>query len=212
MKVEVYDSSGYEFKINIPTSVTEFDQLAKKEGAALTAAIDHEVYHGTLGEIRESLADLVEEVYGIKRREIGTGKFEEPDADGKKEEITKWEPVQMFLDRVAAEKGLTSVKPFQKEVDRLSAGGDKEVKFDPSVHERKGGPKKLAAKWTNMAGQFLTGAVNPKTQKPYDLAKFNAAAKKSLNREFTKTGDNEADTKTLAQLLKDWSEAQQVPG
>lgn len=210
MKPVEYDSSGYTFKIAVPETTSEFDQLAKREGACLTSAIDHEVYHGTLGEIREALADLVEETYKVERREIGTGKFEEE--DGKKVEILKWEPPMVFLERVAAEKGLAGPKPFQKEVDRLSVGGDKEVKFDPSVHERKSGPKQLAAKWLNMAGQFLTGAINPKTNKPYDLAKFNAAAQKSLGRTFTASGDKDADSKSLAQLLKDWSEAQQVPG
>lgn len=210
MKTVEYDSSGYTFKLSVPSTVAEFDQLAKRTDAALQNAIDHEVYHGTLGEIREALADLVEETYKVERREVGTGKFEEE--DGKKVEILKWEAPMVYLERVAAEKSFTSPKPFQKEVDRLSAGGDKEVKFDPSVHERKSGPKKLAAKWTNMAGQFLTGAVNPKTNKPYDLAKFNAAATKLLGRSFTATNDKDADTKSLAQLLKDWSEAQVVPG
>ena len=211
MKTVEYDSSGYTFKLSVPSTVAEFDQLAKRTDAALSNAIDHEVYHGTLGEIREALCDLVEEVYKVERREVGTGKFETND-DGTKTEVLKWEPAVVFLDRVAGEKSLPAVKPFQKEVDRLSAGGDKEVKFDPSVHERKSGPKKLAAKWTNMAGQFLTGAVNPKTNKPYDLTKFNAAATKQLGRSFTATNDKDADTKSLAQLLKDWSEAQVVPG
>lgn len=210
MKVVEYDSSGYTFKIAVPSTVEEYDQLAKRVGATLAAATDHEIYHGTLGEMREALADLVEEEYKVARREVGTGKFEEE--DGKKVEILKWESPQVYLDRVAAEKGLTTPKPFQKLVDRLSAGGDKEVKFDPSVHERKTGPKKLAAKWLTMAGAFLTGAPNPKTGKPYDLNKFNAAAEKLLGRKFTKTGNNDEDAKALGQLLKDWTEAQTVPG
>ena len=63
MKVVQYDSGGHKFNIAVPESVEEYDSLAKKVGACLDAAIDHEVYHGTLGDIRVS--------YGLSRDGVG---------------------------------------------------------------------------------------------------------------------------------------------
>ena len=157
MKVVQYDSGGHKFNINVPESVDEFDSLAKKVGACLEAAIDHEVYHGTLGDIRDAFATKVEEVHGIKRREIGTGVFE---GEGEaKAEVTKTEKNDVFLSRVAAEKNLTGEAPFQDIANMLSHGGAAEVKFDPSVRERKAPKAPVVAKWAiEQATKFLAEA------------------------------------------------------
>lgn len=190
MKVVQYDSSGHKFNINVPESTSEFDQLAKKEGACLEAAIDHEVYHGTLGDIRDAFAEAVAEEYGITRREIGTGTFEgEGDA---KTEVTTLEKIPVFLERVKAEKGLTRDAPFQDVADSLSAGGAKEVKFDPSVRERKAPKSPIIAKWAiEQATKFLASASDKAK------AKFITAAQ-AVGVELAITGDNDVDIKAFA--------------
>lgn len=169
MKNETYNSLGHKFNIAVPDSIAEFDQLAKKEGAALEAAITQEVYHSTLGDIRPAFVEAVAKAYGIEPREIGTGTFE-GEGDAKKE-ITKTEKPEVFLNRVAAEKGLVGDAPFQSIADTLSAGGAAEVKFDPSAKERKAPKPTTPPKWaTDGATKFLASATDEQK------AKFVASA------------------------------------
>lgn len=191
MKNETYDSVGHKFNIAVPETIDEFDGLAKKSGAALAAAIDQEVYHGTLGEIREKFAAEVEKTYGVSRREIGTGTFE---GEGEaKKEITKTEKLEVFLNRVAAEKGLTGDAPFQTVADTLSAGGANEVKFDPSAKERKAPKSPIVPK------RDIEGATNfLKVATEEQRAKFIAAAL-AVGTTVVYTGtDNAADITSFA--------------
>ena len=195
MKVVEYDSSGHKFKIAVPESVEEYDQLAKKQGACLDAAIDHEVYHGTLGDVRDSFAGLVGEHYSIPRRKIGTGVFEGEGDDRK--ETTVDEKDSVYLKRVAAEKELTGDAPFQSIADRLSHGGDKEVKFDPSVRERKTPtPPKPAKKDIEGATAFLAKASEKA------IASFIAHAKKVANFDVVHTGNSETDITAFARAAQ----------
>lgn len=197
MKVVQYDSGGHKFNINVPESVEEYDSLAKKQGACLEAAIDHEVYHGTLGDVRDRFAEEVGKKHGITRREIGTGVFEgEGDA---KVEVTKTEKNDVYLARVAAEKGLTGDAPFQDIADSLSAGGANEVKFDPSVRERKAPkPPTIAKKDIEEATKFLAESDEKRIQK------FIAHAKSKFNVDVVFTpGDNDANVKAFARASMD---------
>ena len=205
MKVVTYDSGGHKFNISVPESVEEYDALAKKQGACLEAAIDHEVYHGTLGDIRDGFAKAVGEHYNITQREIGTGVFEgEGDA---KVEVTKTEKNDVYLARVAAEKGLTGDAPFQHIADMLSAGGAKEVKFDPSVRERKAPkPAKLPAWATEQAKKFLAEASDKAVHK------FCAKVQEVCGIALAKTGDAEVDIKAFANAAVDLKRAANVFG
>lgn len=190
MKTVTYDSGGHKFNIAVPESVEEFDLLAKKSGAALEAAIDHEVYHGTLGDIRGAFVKAVAEAYNTQPREIGTGVFE---GEGEaKAEVTTTEKPQVFLARVAAEQNLTGESPFQSIADMLSVGGAKEVKFDPSVRERKAPKAPVVAKWAiEQATKFLAGASDKA------INKFITAAA-GVGVTITRTGNTDEDVKAFA--------------
>lgn len=197
MKNETYNSLGHKFNIAVPETVDEFDALAKVPGAALKAANTQEVYHGTLGDIRDAFVAAVAKETGIQPREIGTGTFEDGPVDPvtnlpTKIEITKSEKLEVYLNRVAAEKGLTGDAPFQSIADTLSAGGAAEVKFDPSVRERKAPKSPIVPKWaTEGATKFLATATD--TQK----ASFVIAAT-AAGFAVVITGDSVADIQSFA--------------
>jgi hypothetical protein len=190
MKTVTYDSGGHKFNIAVPETIEEFDTLAKKQGAALEAAIDHEVYHGTLGDIRNAFVKAVATAYNTTPREIGTGVFE---GEGEaRAEVTNTEKPQVFLARVVAENNLTGDAPFQSIADSLSVGGANEVKFDPSVRERKAPKSPVIAKWAlEQATKFLAGASDKA------INKFITAAA-NVGVTLTRTGNTDEDVKAFA--------------
>ena len=210
MQIEQYKSGGHSFAINIPSTVEEYDQLAKKSGAALDAAIDHEVYHGTLGEVRTKFMELIAEDTGIKPREVGTGIFTGEGEE--KVEETKKEKFEAYVNRVCAEKSLDPEKePFKHLAARLSAGGDKEVKFDPSVTPRTGGGPKIPVQDMTQAKAFITGEINKATGKAYDLDKFRNAFHKLVGTELVISGETqEAQIKSLAESCNAFRKAANV--
>jgi hypothetical protein len=199
----------YTVKVAVPETVEEFDSLAKKEGAAIQAAVTQEIYHGTLGDIRSAAEELINEAYKATRRDVGTGLFD--NVDGKNVEITKEEKWDVYLNRVATENNLTGDTPFQHIFDRLSVGGDKEVKFDPAAQKRTGtGPKIPVIDYTR-AKEFITGVINKATGKAYDLGKFTAAFHRLLGKELVITGDTEdAKIKSLAPQINEWRKAREA--
>ncbi len=166
MRNETYKCGGqYTVEVAVPTTVQEYDALAKKEGQCVIDAVDHVAYHSVLGDVRDKVVALIEEEYKVKRKEIGTGQMEE---DGKTEK-TKDEPFDIFLNRVAAEKGLTGEKPLAGIFKAVSVGGKAEVKFDPSSSPRQPGkPPKLPTRFADIATKLITGNLIPKFAKRYE--------------------------------------------
>ena len=199
----------YTVKVAVPETVEEFDSLAKKDGAAIQAAVTQEIYHGTLGDIRSAAQELINEAYKATRRDVGMGQFEE--VDGKRTEITKEEKWDTYLTRVAAENNLTGETPFQHIFDRLSVGGDKEVKFDPSAQKRTGTGPKIPVQDTLQATAFIKGEINKATGKVYDLDKFKFAFHKMVGKELVIAGEDEAaQIKSLAASVNEYRKAANV--
>lgn len=194
MKQDQYDSLGHSFKVNVPTDVAEFDKLADKVGACVEAAVTQEIMHGTLGDFREAFVDLLVEEHKFPRREVGTGNFTE--TDGKKEEVTKVETAAAYVNRLAAHLNVSlDTKPFQKTADRLSIGGDKEIKFDPKVKVRTGAGPILAKTYKENAAKFLADKAT--------LPKVLANLGKVLGKKIEVVGDtDEAKTLSLGWTLK----------
>ena len=167
MRVETYKcGSQYEVAISVPTTEKEYDELAKKPGQCVIDAVDHTVYHSTLGDVRSKVVALIEKRYETKRREIGTGKFEGEGED--RTEVTKDEPFEVFLNRVAAEKKLNGDKPFADIFKAVSVGGSDEEKFDPSATARQPGkPPKLPNYYADAAKKIITGNHIPAFSKRY---------------------------------------------
>jgi hypothetical protein len=192
-----YETSvfGRDIAITVPTTSAEFDRLAKKEGATLEFAIDHEIAHGTLGTFRKAVIEAIVKQTGIARRAIGTGTFIEK--DGKKTEVTKPEQDQKCFDRICAEKNVDPKTAFQDVFDSLSAGGSAEVKFDPSITPREPGKPPVLSKDYITSAAFNLGKL--------DDAKINKVLSKDLPAEqctFKRTGDAEKDAVTLGWLLR----------
>lgn len=195
MKVDQYDSLDHSFKVNRPTTVEEFDKLADKAGACVEAAVTQEIMHGTLGDFREAFVDLLIEEHKFPRRDVGTGNFVEE--DGKKVEVTKTETAATYVKRLAAHLNVDlATKPFQKTADRLSVGGDKEIKFDPKASVRQPGAGPVLAKtYKENAAKFI---ADPKT-----LPKVLANLGKVLNKKVEIVGDtDEAKVLSLGWTLK----------
>lgn len=233
MKTETYSSLGLELNLSVPTTVEEFDQNAKKQGACLAEATNNVVYRGMLASFRYhflhgvSEKDLtddkehkvlkagtkpikgVEEVSGIDRKTIPVMK------DGK-QVVRDGQPVEAFdpedseakyFKRVCAAKGVEA-SAFKSIADAVSTA----LVFDASATERApAGPKKLAQKYKDVALQFLTGKKN--------LEKLQKAFAKDLNgKQFTPVVkddagkavalDAEVNQVALGWLCKEWEAAQ----
>jgi len=167
MKKVQYESLGHLITVNVPSTIEEFDQMAGKAGAALEEAIDHVVMHSLLGKVRPALAALVEEETKIKQtRDTGRKTL----VNGVETPILEELSEKAYLAMVAAQQPgydpEAEVGPFQKLADRLSAGGDKEIKFDPKAQKRTGLGPVLAKAYKENAAKFLADAKNlPKVLK-----------------------------------------------
>ena len=134
-KQETYRSLGLNVKLTVPSSVEEYDLLAKKSGAALESAVANAVYRGKggLADFRSDFADALESATGIKRTtEVVTDKEGKPKTDDEGNTVTRYlESEQDYFDRVIKETNRT-VESFQDIADQVSA----KLVLDPSVSER----------------------------------------------------------------------------
>jgi hypothetical protein len=189
MKKQTFSSLGLEFEIDVPSTVTEFDKLAKKEGACLAEAINNVAYRGVLADFRDTFlhgreADKengqtafkgLDEITKISRKLKDTGR-----KNDKKEPIMVYaETEKDFFDRICAERKVEP-KAFQDHCRATAAV----MKFDPSQKERKpAGPKKLANKYKETASAIIKG--------PH-LNRFLTDLKKALGVEWVAPGKDEA--------------------
>lgn len=218
MKTQTVKTLGLAVALSVPSTVEEFDLNAKRAGACLDEATKNVLYRGSLAELRDLILHGRDEekegdkviVAAFKGLDVLTGidrKVKKVKTGKENKEVEVYdETEEKFFDRICAEK---NVKPesFQSHFDAAAAL----VEFDASARERKvAGPKKLPEKYKTLATEFLTGAINPATKKPRNLDGFLAAAKKQLDKNYTKTGDTEKDTVALGWLLKEFADAQDV--
>jgi hypothetical protein len=161
MKIELFESIGMKWPISVPETVEEYNILAKRANACLSDAIDHTVYHDTLGDIRYEFTEAVaaalqkqfpNRVDEFKRKEKDTGRTSE---DGSP--ILTKENDGTFLSRILALVGKQATDyPDEK------AAVEQKVKFDPSVRERKAGTPKTVPKASLIAAGELI-ALDGKT-------------------------------------------------
>ena len=142
MQVKQFESLGVKINLNIPSTVEEFDQNAKKAGACLDEAVNNIVYRGVLPDFRAMFCERVEKETGIARK-FSTVK------EGDKE-VEVWDETEgKYMSRVRAEKG------WQEDRTQLQAIADlvsPELVFDASSPEPKAkGPRKLPAGYATAA-------------------------------------------------------------
>lgn len=192
-------SLNHKFTITVVDSVEAYDIAAKRAGACLSDAINQVIAHDTLGDIRDVFVGLIEEKTGIKRVEVNTGKITKNEK-GESIPIMRLETEGDYYQRVCAELGLDEDKePFADLAARISAGGDKEVKFDPSVREKKA-PK--SPKLRNDSLEYAKSYLSRGT-----AGKFADAAAKRFGIEVKLTGDPTADLEPLAWGVQKYADA-----
>jgi len=171
--------------------------------------------HGSAGDLRDLIASIVEEVSKVKPNVKDTGK-----KNAKGEAITEQEKEAVYVTRVIQAQPELFDK-VQALLDQRARGytykdeKGTEVKVpalavDISVRvAAPKGPKSLAAKWKEVATNFLAGKINPKSGKPYNLANLNKEFKKFNVAEFAPTGEpnTPANIEALGWLCKAYSDA-----
>jgi len=212
MKVQQFKSMGLAVNLQVPSTVKEFDENAKKEGACLVEAINNVVYRGSLAEFRdlflhgrEADKEANPPVTAIKGLEDVTKIARKTKATGKKDD--KGNAIEVFdetegeyFDRVCSQLKVEATH-FQKLADEVAAA----LKFDASARERKPtGPKKLAAKYKDTAAAIMAGP---------NLKRFLTDLEKMVGVKWTATGDKEKDTESLGWQVKamiEYKEKQQL--
>ena len=194
MKTSVYESIGVEWPILVPETVDEYNTLAKRPGnPCLDDAIDHTVYHDTLGDVRKEFAELLLKEFKTERLKKDTG---EKDTEGKP--ILKPENDGACINRLLAINGKKATD-FPELIKAVS----EKVKFDPSVTVSGGGravPKTVtntAVELCAMHGKEINGKTLDVNALVLALEALNPSAPKHEQDE--KTGLPTVDS--LARLI-----------
>lgn len=174
METKSWDSLGLTWNLNVPTTVEEYDSMAKKPGACLAAATAHVVFHSTLGDIRAAFASVLERELterNLARKANGEEPFDISWDSGKKNpegevidlneaawvnkvlavtgtKIGDWAFLQT---KVLSGYSYSSVNPDGTTITTTVPG----VNFDPSASERKAGPPKLSKASLNAADALI---------------------------------------------------------
>lgn len=220
MKTVINKSFGLNVTTSVPSTVEEFDSLAKRSGACLDEATKNVIYRGVLNDFRDVLLHGQPEVKDAAGNvtQIGVTGMDDlfkverhseevKDKDGNVKKNAKGEPItsyvekeQAFFDRIVTTHNVSPADQ-QKLADVVSSA----LTFDPSATERKpAGPKKLPAKYSDIAKKILEGGK---------IDALNTKLNKALNKSFTATGDNAKDVESLGWLVKeysDWNEQQSM--
>lgn len=147
MKKVAYSSVGVNWDIYVPETVDEYNGLAKREGnPCLDDAIDHTVFHDTLGEIRFEFAEALSKELKVERPKKDTG-----EKDEKGNPITKPMNDGAFINQLLAQSGKKATD-FPDIIKLVS----EKVKFDPSTATRTGGGKEIAKQYLNTAVELLS--------------------------------------------------------
>lgn len=194
MQTRKFRSLGLDVVLNVPSSVEEFDQNAKRQGACLDEAINNCVYRGCLAEFRDSFQAVVAEKTGIQR---ATKPVIDPDTKQPKvvdgEALEEWEESEAkYIGRVRREKGWLDNDNgvLQGWADEIASA----LVFDASAPERKAPkPKKLGDKFRAVAQRIFGNNTQEKYAKQFALV-------------FT--GDKEKDIDLLGWAIKKDVDAQ----
>lgn len=224
MKTESFKTLGVPVALSVPSTVEEFDQLAKRAGACLDEAVSNVVYRGTFNELRELIVSgrdaepakdgqpAISEFKGLEEL-TGKPRTTKKVKRGDKEVEIYDESPQEYVTRVFGPVDSWNGNAPDVLAKTVAAAG-LAVAFDPSAREKQpAGPKKLAEKYKTTATNFLLGKTNPVTKKPYDLKKLQAAFAKDLGgKQFVPVVatpvDDPKNVEALGWVCKEWEAAQ----
>lgn len=203
MKTVEYKSLGLVVKVQVPSDVSEFDKLAKAEGACLKEATNNAVYRGYLGNFRNDLlhgreADVeagiiafqgLEQRFGVERQTKVTGQKK-----GGGDIVVYAETEEEYFNRVVAKKNISKADS-QAMADELTAI----TPFDPSARERKAPvPTKVAEKWLVHARAIIAKG---------QIEELNKRLSKQIGKTFEASGDAAKDEPVLGRLVKEFSDS-----
>jgi hypothetical protein len=147
---------GFELNVQVPDSIGEYDNLAKKQGAALESAVLNVLYRSVFAKFRAQFAEAVENNTGIERLTEPTGK-KVKNEDGTKEDGVRFsETEKVYFDRVCAQLAASGEFGSTEAAAASFAGLAQEtiasIAFDPSESEKTpAGPKKVAKAYITLA-------------------------------------------------------------
>ena len=144
---------GLQINVDVPSSVEEYDSMAKQVGACLESGVANTIYRGYLAEFRSTFSDKLAEKSGIARATKPSGKFVKDEAGKDTEEaiLVYSETESDHFDRVLVETK-TEKSAWQELALEVASG----IKFDPSAAERApAGPKKTSAKFIKAATDLI---------------------------------------------------------
>lgn len=185
MTTKVFNSLTLDVTLSVPSTVDEFDKLAKKPGTCLSEAVNNVVYRSILNELRDTflhgraaipavaatattpaqpgLAGIrgLDDITGISRKETAA-----VDKDGKPRKDSKGVPIMVydeneavFFKRVCAQKGWTTPELVKQNCQALMDTVAAAMVFDPAASERQpAGPKKLPQIYRDSAANILSKA------------------------------------------------------
>jgi len=149
---------GFELSVNVPDSIAEYDQLAKKQGAALESAVLNVLYRSVFARFRAQFAEAVENNTGIERLTEPTGKkVKDENGNETGEDAVRFsETEKVYFDRVCAELvksgQAASIEAAAAGFTKLAQDTISSIAFDPSESEKApSGPKKVAKAYVTLA-------------------------------------------------------------
>ena len=95
---------GFELNVNVPDTIAEYDNLAKKQGAALESAVLNVLYRSVFAKFRQQFAEAVENNTGIERLTEPTGKKvkNEDGSESSEDQVRYTETEKVYFDRACA--------------------------------------------------------------------------------------------------------------
>lgn len=199
MKLERFGTlKGLTVAVAVYESYDEADAAAGKANAMLDEGNASLSYRGPLGEGREILCDMLEELTQIERKTRDTGK---KDKDGNP--ILAFDESEgEYATRVCSTKGWEDLKALQGDFDAAVAKANEGngLAVDIKRPERKPtAPKKLAVKYFEKATAIITNGNVDKF-----LAKFAQVVGRTAS--FAPAGDAKKDGEALGWLCKEYTD------
>jgi len=175
---KTYSSLTFDIDIEgLPSSVAEFDELAKREGACLEHAINNYVAHTHLTKVRAAICKTVETETGIPRK---TEKRED-------DKVVYDETEAKFIKRVNVELAKDDESLEEHYIDAIKTAAAA-VEVDLTKAVRSAGSSKLAQKWLDKAASVIASGK----------AEAFAEAKG-----ITLSGDEEDDQQAIGSKIRD---------
>jgi hypothetical protein len=196
METKEFNSLFVKVPIQVPSTVTEFDDNAKRAGACLGEAINNVVYRSVLNDFRDLLihgreaskpgeTPVVEAVDGLETY-TGISRKTEKKTVGKKEVEVYSETESEYIKRVCAAKAWDLDNPT--ELQQFATEIAKHLVFDASATvAAPKGPKKLPEDYLQAAQRILTKGNQAK------YARFG----------ITWTGETDKDAITLGWKIRE---------